>query len=116
LLLISLPRPPLHARSLPCPGWHSKISSGVKKLLKKMLLTNLAKRLHNVTALEQDTVFDGISWDAVRSKQLTPPFVPSVRGAGDSHYFSADQDTMSKNERQAKKGEADVDQSVFNEF
>lgn len=106
----------MHARTFPCPGWHSKISSGVKKLLKKMLQANLAKRLHNVAVLEQDAVFDGISWDAVRSKQLAPPFVPSVKGAGDAHYFSADQDTMSKNERQAKKGEADVDQSVFYDF
>ena len=90
----------------------------MKKLLKKMLKANLSKRVCDVRVLENDAVFAGISWDAVRNKQLAPPFRPTVRDVGDTHYFAAGQDTKSKSERQAKaKGvEQFIDESVLDNF
>jgi protein kinase A len=60
--------------------------------VKHLLDGDLTKRYGNlkggVSDIKGHRFFKGLDWDKLRSKDITPPYTPKVRGAGDISNFS----------------------------
>jgi serine/threonine protein kinase len=75
--------------------------SSAKSLVKHLLVADLSKRFGNlrggVNDIKSHRWFTGLDWSSLLNKQLTMPYRPAVRGAGDASNFSRypDSNTLS---------------------
>ena len=55
----------------------------------KLLAKDPKRRLgaNGASEVKEHKFFNGVNWDLVLKKELTPPFVPSVKGKEDTSYF-----------------------------
>ncbi len=62
-----------------------------KDLVKRLLTTDLTKRYGNLKAGAEDIKrhkwFAPIDWAKLVALQLTPPYIPAIKGDGDSSQF-----------------------------
>lgn len=69
----------------------SHFSSDLKELLKSMLQVDLSKRFGNmkngVGDIKHSKWFGDTDWVGIYNKKLTSPFIPKIKGAGDTSNF-----------------------------
>ena len=62
-----------------------------KSLISKLLVQDFSKRLGCLTGKSEDVkkhkFFKNIDWGVVFNRQLTPPFIPPVKGDDDNSMF-----------------------------
>ncbi|XP_062503723.1 ribosomal protein S6 kinase alpha-5-like [Corticium candelabrum] len=80
-------------RILRCePFYPTSFSVGVKDLLRGLLAKDAKRRLgcgrNGVEDIKQHQWFDGLDWACLKSKQMSPPFVPVIRDELDVSNFS----------------------------
>ena len=67
------------------------LSSAVKDLLSGLFVKNPDLRLgsgpHGSNDVKNHLWFSGMSWDALYSKQITPPFVPTQANNNPTYFF-----------------------------
>lgn len=83
----------LGRRILRCePFYPTSFSVGVKDLLRGLLAKDAKRRLgcgrNGVEDIKQHQWFDGLDWACLKSKQMSPPFVPVIRDELDVSNFS----------------------------
>jgi len=73
--------------------WPSHFDPSARDLIKKLLTTNLTRRLGNLKGgaadVKKHAFFEGIDWDAVYNKRLVPPIIPDVDFEGDTRNFDS---------------------------
>ncbi|CAN0183899.1 unnamed protein product [Lampetra planeri] len=96
------------------PRW---ITSDSRGILEKLFERDPQKRLGIVGDIRAQPFFKTIDWTALEKKQITPPFKPKVKSAGD--YSNFDKEFISEKARLSldeKRLVQSMDQSVFSEF
>jgi serine/threonine protein kinase len=92
-------------------NWNTSMPKVAKGLLKQMLRPDLRKRLHAVEDVKKHEWFKGVDWEAVNSKKMRVPFMPTIAGTGDTGNFKHNDDQDDKPRRTDP-----VDQSLFAGF
>ncbi|XP_061528458.1 LOW QUALITY PROTEIN: serine/threonine-protein kinase N2-like [Phycodurus eques] len=62
----------------------------IQKLLKKNPLKRLGGGERDANELKGETFFEDVDWDALLSKQVSPPFLPSLKTSADVSNFDSD--------------------------
>jgi protein kinase A len=73
------------------PKFPSAFDPNAKDLVKRLLTTDLTKRYGNlkngVEDIKKHKWFAAIDWVKLNKSELTPPYIPSVKGDGDTSQF-----------------------------
>jgi serine/threonine protein kinase len=73
------------------PKFPAAFDPNAKDLVKKLLTTDLTKRFGNlkngVNDIKSHKWFAAIDWVKLVELQITPPYIPSVKGDGDTSQF-----------------------------
>ncbi|KAL1919298.1 uncharacterized protein VTP21DRAFT_1991 [Calcarisporiella thermophila] len=71
--------------------WPNHFSHSAKDLCRRLITSNLTKRLGNLRGASRDIKqhpwFLGTNWDALLERRAKPPFVPSIAHEGDASCF-----------------------------
>lgn len=71
--------------------WPSHFDPAAKDLLKRLLTSDLSKRYGNLKAgsadIKKHKWFAGVDWIKLGKCQIPAPYIPVVRGAGDTSNF-----------------------------
>ncbi|XP_061672306.1 serine/threonine-protein kinase N2-like [Syngnathoides biaculeatus] len=62
----------------------------IQKLLKKNPMKRLGGGQRDANELKGETFFEDVDWDALLSKQVSPPFLPSLKTSADVSNFDRD--------------------------
>jgi len=72
-------------------SWPAHFDPAARDLIKRLLATNLTRRLGNLKGGAEDVkrhhFFEGVDWTAVYNKRVTPPIIPEVDFDGDTSNF-----------------------------
>ena len=73
------------------PKFSSTFDPNAKDLVKRLLTTDLTKRFGNlkngVSDIKNHKWFAAIDWVKLNKMELTPPYVPAIKGDGDTSQF-----------------------------
>ncbi|KAI9142864.1 kinase-like domain-containing protein [Paraphysoderma sedebokerense] len=73
--------------------WPSHFDPAAKDLLKRLLTSDLSKRYGNLKAGSKDIKnhkwFAGVDWNKALKLQIPPPYIPPVKGEGDTSNFDS---------------------------
>jgi serine/threonine protein kinase len=73
------------------PKFPANFDPNAKDLVKRLLTTDLTKRFGNlqkgVEDIKKHKWFATIDWDKLNAGQMTPPYIPPVKGEGDTSQF-----------------------------
>jgi protein kinase A len=71
--------------------WPAYFDPNAKDLLRHLLTSDLTKRYGNLKDGSEDIKnhpwFRGVDFNRVLSRQIRPPYVPTIRGDGDASHF-----------------------------
>ncbi|XP_068506139.1 serine/threonine-protein kinase N2 isoform X2 [Syngnathus scovelli] len=62
----------------------------IQKLLKRNPLKRLGSGERDANELKGETFFEDVDWDALLAKQVSPPFLPSLKTSADVSNFDSD--------------------------
>lgn len=85
----------------------ANLRRNAKSLVKHLLQADLSKRYGNlkngVNDIKGHRFFNGMNWTKLLKKELDAPYVPALKGEGDTSIFSTypDSDTLSAQVKQA---------------
>src|SRR5690349_7011483 len=67
------------------------ISENAQNIIRSFCTVDRSRRLGNISgnanAVKSHPFFEGIEWDALLNRQISPPIVPQVRFPGDAQCF-----------------------------
>lgn len=73
------------------PKFPATFDPNAKDLVKRLLTTDLTKRFGNlkngVEDIKKHKWFSSIDWVKLVSLQITPPYIPQIKGDGDTSQF-----------------------------
>ena len=98
------------------PKFPSNFDPNAKDLVKRLLTTDLTKRYGNlkngVEDIKKHKWFAAIDWAKLVKMELTPPYVPAIKGEGDTSQF----DKYDENHEPYGSNAPDPYSSKFAEF
>jgi len=90
------------------------VSADARTLLTALLERSPQKRLQEPKLIKQHPYFKGVDWDAIERKEVSPPFVPNVKGKMDTSQVDAE--FLSETPKLSVDKESNLSETLQNNF